>query len=302
MDKTPNNIALWAMHRAGSTHFGQRLASSLAEIYGKYPEVSNLGEATGASGIVSTKLNGTGIWNELEGQLALGAEFITNHVRWEFDDDKKLICKEHVGSVNEEMHRRINLIKLSEWKNHLVLRNMRWPKMNHISVEYDRAFVAGDFHHVVLWRRDLFDWICSRYIFRVTGTPHGMNLQYDDVEYKFAEESMANEFMSKLRSYIFSFSDSLDFLPKERTLMVETTTINNVQQLNWLDQTTLKLIDPHSIQRGATVWKSKTTNQRVRPVDMITKETKEKFRQWADNLNEELDWTNLDYNTGLKLA
>lgn len=302
MDKTPNNIALWAMHRSGSTHFGQRLASSLATIYGKYPTVSNLGEATGASGIVTEDLSGVGIWGEIEAQLCLGSEFVSTHIRWEFDKDKNLVCKNYMGSVNAEIDRRIEIIRSSAWKNHLVLRNMRWPNMNHISTEYDRAFVAGDFHHVVLWRRDLFDWICSRFIMRVTGTPHGMNLQYRDVEYKFAQESVADQFTSKLKRYIFSFYDSLDLLPKERTLMVETTAINDIPQLNWLDQTTLNLVDSLSIQRGATVWKSMTTKERVRPVDMITNETREKFRNWADNLNKELDWENLAQHVGFKTA
>jgi hypothetical protein len=294
MDKAPNNIALWAMHRSGSTHFGQRLASSMEHIYGKPPNVVNLGEATGASGIVSVKNGGRGIWNELQDQLQMGTEFVTKHIRWELNENSFLTWQEYYGSVNEEITRRENIIKASAWHNHLVLRNMRWPKMKAASNRYDRAFVEGDFHHVVLWRKDIFAWICSRMIFRMTGTPHGKDLEYDGLEYKFHTEDAKTEFLERLYEYVVEFKNSLAILPPDRTTIIETTEMNSATQISWPDGCVLKLVEPEKIVQGTTVWKDVTTGNRVLPPDMVDDEEKEVFRNWANRVEQGLNWSELE--------
>ena len=293
-NNAPNNIVLWAMHRSGSTHFGQRLATSMAYQYGPRPNVVNLGEATGASGIVSVKLGGKGIWNELQDQIAMGTEFFTNLIRWELDENNFLTHIESHGSVNEEISRREEILRTSPWSNHIVFRNLRWPKMKAASVRYDRAIVEGDFHHVVLWRKDIFAWICSRMILRMTGTPHGTDLEYDGLEYKFHTEDAKTEFLERLYEYVVEFKHSLDILPADRTTVIETTQMNSINQIVWQDGHSLKLIEPDKISAGTTVWKDVTTGQRILPPSMIDEEDKEIFRKWSDRVEQGLDWSNLD--------
>lgn len=300
MTKNPNNVAVWCMHRSGSTHFAQRITRSMELIYGKEPDVANLGEATGSSGFVSTKLSGSGIWGELHGHLHMGAEFVCPHVRWEFDENKKINTNRgYTGSVNEEIRTRPNIIQSAEWTNHLVCRNLRWPAMNHVSKIYDQAFASSDrFHHVVLWRKDLLDWLCSRFIFRMTGTPHGYDLEYDGIEYNIDQEYVMDDFLKKISNYVADFQQSLTVLPKDRTVIVETVHMNNVHEIDWLDHTHLDLIDAERVRHGATVWTSKETKQRVRPIDMISADNLAVFKAWATKTIRDLDWTNLDKASG----
>jgi len=296
----PNNIVLWAMHRAGSTHFGQRLATSMAYQYGPNPHVVNLGEATGASGIVSVKLGGKGIWNELQDQIAMGTEFFTNLIRWELDEKNFLSHRVSFNEVGEEISRREEILRTTPWSNHIVFRNLRWPKMKEASLRYDRAIVEGDFHHVVLWRKDIFAWICSRMILRMTGTPHGNNLEYDGLEYKFHTDDAKAEFIERLYDYVVEFKNSLDILPPERTVIIETTQMNSANHISWLDHRNLALVEPDKISVGATVWKDVITGQRVLPPEMIDEDDKVLLREWADRVEQELDWSNLDKNLGFR--
>lgn len=300
MDQKPNNIAIWCMHRSGSTHFGQRVAFSMEHIYGKPPYVVNLGEATGASGIVTTKLGGSGIWNELQDQISIGSEFFTRHIRWELDENNFLRTKDYYGSVNAEITRREEILKQSTWSNHLVFRNMRWPKMAEASARYDNAIVQGDFSHIVLWRKDLFAWICSRMVFRMTGTPHGENLEYDGIEYMFHSDEAKKEFLMRLQKYVTEFRNSLRLLPVDKTVIVETSAMNDANKIVWPNGINLDLVDHATVKRGMTVWKSTSTGERVLPPDMIDEGEKEILREWAERVEQELDWNNLVQQFGFK--
>jgi len=299
---TPNNIVLWCMHRSGSTHFGQRLASSMSMVYGKLPHVANLGEATGIAGFVSAHMNTAGIWEEMETHLYTGTEFFTDHVKWTLDENNSLQSMPGYGSINDEIASRVKILKDNSWKNHVVFRNQRWPKMKSISTVYDSAILEGNFHHVVLWRRDLFAWLCSFMIFRMTKTPHGNDLEYDGVEYTFRNKDKKTEFLSRQKNYLMEFKESLMLLPTHSTVMIETNKMNNVSLIEWPDGNTLDMVDPTKIKKGMTVWKNTATGERVLPPDMITDADRDMFQEWANQVEQELGWPMLAENLGFKTA
>lgn len=299
----PNNIVIWCMHRSGGTHFGQRMAHSMASKYGKLPNTANLGEATGSAGFIREGQGIGGIWNEMHTQLHMGTEFFIDHVKWTLDENNFLQAIDgYYGSVNEEIASRVKILKDRKWKNHVVFRNLRWPKMKSISTVYDSAILEGDFHHVVLWRQDLFAWFCSRAILRMTGVPHGDNLQYTGLEYMFNSDDAMLDFLATLDNYASEFKDSLKLLPAHKTVMVETTKMNSIDHIMWPDGKSLGLVDAENVRRGNTVWKNRTTGERILPPEMIDIKHRKILHTRAKQLEQALDWENLAQQFGFKPA
>ena len=303
----PKNVVIWTLPRAGSTSllYGIRDAMRAAEL----PYVHQLWEGTGAWGVLKLKND------RLLGKQIDFSKIIDNDVEisaecrhWQVGKHGVLRSVNVIGDPRTEPDNRVNILREGNWINSVVFKNMRWSPESldrqRLNKDFDDALFASpqQFHNVVLWRRNLFDWLCSRFVFMRVGMSHG-TYEWDgttligDPE-KFRRGKYKNQAMSVLDEFIATF----DKIPKSSSIMVETGAINSMPTIAWPDSTELPIPTGAFEQKdGAMVYINTLTQKRVGPKDLVHPALIDIFRDIEAKANERFDWQNLDKNHGFKI-
>jgi len=295
---SPKNIALWAMHRSGSTHFGYRLRNSLRQ---NYANTKYLGEATGWGGLIPYESSQTTFLEEMMEQITRGGDYVCDRASWKVEDGIIVSSVTH-GSVVDEIRNRLDIIKTNAWSDSIVFKMHPWPYMEDTFNKYADAVIKNDnFSHVLLWRKSLYDYMCSRFILRQKKTPHG-SILLDDTSLEFRSEQAQGHFLNRVSKNLDEFVRMAELLKsvKDNVIMVETISLNDIHTLS-IGQKSLVLTPPEQVKMGSTVYLDKD-GQRHLPRNIITVETQEILRRWADTHTEKYDWENLDKNLGFKTA
>lgn len=293
----PKNIALWAMHRSGSTHFAVRLRDSLQAAGAN---AGYIGECSGWGGVVPYQTGQTTLLEEIMEQINQGGDYLCEHIAWQIDPHGVVTNKRTTGSVAEEIKNRLAILKAKAWKNNLIFKMHPWPHLENVFDEYaDAVLFNNDFQHVLLWRKSLYDYVCSRFVLRQKKTPHGF-IEWDGVPLEFRSSWAQQHFLDRVSLNLEEFVKMANTLVKckNKVTMLETTSLNSINRLEF-DQCALTLSPPEGVARGRTVYFD-SSKQRHLPKDMITIETQLILQKWADVHIEKYDWNNLDKNLGFK--
>jgi hypothetical protein len=291
-----NNISLWAMHRSGSTHFIHRLTNSMKNA-GR--DATNIGECTGWGGFIPIQENP--ILEEIQEFLPEGNDYVCPHITWQKDEEGRIVLLTVNGSLMGEIEQRLELLANGTWSNSILFKFHPWPTMGKYFDSYANAVLKNDFHHIILWRRSLYDWACSRFILRRTHSPHGV-MKYDGNPWEFRTDIEIDLFLNRLEENLSEFLKTMTVLSsrKERTVMLETMSLNDQSKISFGDRCTLDLIPAETIKKGKTVFLDEHGLRKL-PKEMLNEETQFILQEWADIQNEKYDWLNLDKNSGFSI-
>jgi hypothetical protein len=301
----PKNIVLWSPPRTGSTSLISGMHRGLASVHG--PTVRGLWEGTGKYGILlpddarAVTKNNIDLGNHDGNPLSL------EYLHW-FINRRGMLTKHKpltgiVGDPRDEPPNRAQLIREGKWNNSVIFKNMRWSDESKNRVQLNQLFdaailsSAADFHHVILWRRDLFKWFCSTFLFARLSKAHG-EIEWDGKQYGLPQSFNSAHFKWHKDRLLTECIDSFKQLPKENTLMIETQSINNISTLTWPDGAVLEIPNQSTVPRGKVVYINTQTNQAVDPIDIVHPYAIEKFHNMEIEFNKKFDWQNLDKNLG----
>ena len=309
--KSPKNIVEWTLPRSGSTHFLQRMARALALTY-KDPDTKNMQEGTGLGGIFRDYL---GITKEIDfgdifSEDPIKETINCDYMQWYIDDTGKMRIHTVHGDPLMEPVARARMLKTGTWRNPIVVKNMRWSSEStdtkRLNDMFDRAVIDSEvekFYHVVLWRRDAFELMCSRLIMTMIHQAHG-TYEWDGKRmFGIVNPDMKELFQDNMFRLFSSFKDSLSILPKDQTVMVETKRMNDLHLLEWADGTELYLPPPDSLMKpiGSSNYVNIQTGEKVKPAQMLGPRTLDLIRQISVRIEKELGWSQLDKTSGLRI-
>ena len=249
-DKTPLNISLLSLPRAGSTSLLMKLTRAMKSYYG-IDNVRKMGEAISSAGLFGVNhypINKA--WREgPEGGSA-------DYLQWMLDHNSCLcIGKAHAFPGNE-FDNRINLVKASSWSNHAVIKHLASAQTESVMDFGDALIAAGPkFHHVVLWRKDLAGLIYSRYVSDKTRknqvnaawhghTSHGFYLWNGEYIGNPKHEYGLETFGEYTRDIVASYVSIAQRLPKDRTVLLETSSVDSVDHFFWPEGTVIDMSAP----------------------------------------------------------
>jgi hypothetical protein len=308
---SPQNIIVWTLTRTGSTAFQQLLARGLYEAHG--PDVKNMQEATGIGGIMHAYSVAMHMRTKIDFGAAVDPALVPEEIKpvgytnWQIDNTGSLRMKEMSGNPVDEVHNRLDLIKSGNWKNHVVFKNMRWTlessHLQQLNMLFEDAMINSQqsFHHVVLWRKNIFDMVASRVAMKYTGLAHGV-YGFDGKPFE-AHKVAYKEFGQGYQDTVDEFIRMLPLLDQQRTVMVETEKINSLEKIEWRDGTVLTMPDRASIVNkdvGINRYVHKHTKEEIRPIDMLGVATKEIAFNLANTMQQKYDWDNLGTKFGFK--
>lgn len=309
--KSPKNIVEWTLPRSGSTHFLQRMSRALALTYND-PDTKNMQEGTGLGGIFRDYL---GITKEIDfgdifSEDPVKETINCDYMQWYIDETGKMRIHTVHGDPLMEPVARARMLKTMTWRNPVVIKNMRWSSESsetaRLNDMFDRAVIDSEvekFYHVVLWRRDAFELMCSRLIMTMIHKAHG-TYEWDGKRlFGIVDPNMKELFQDNMFRLFSTFKDSLSILPPEQTVMVETKRMNDLHLLEWSDGTELYLPPPDSLLKpiGSSNYVNIQTGEKVKPAQMLGPRTLDLIRQIAVRVEKELGWSQLDKTSGLKI-
>lgn len=301
----PKNVVIWTLPRAGSTSmlYGIRDAMKASNLR----QVQQLWEGTGVWGILRLrdyKQIGRNI--DFSKSIDHTEKLSVDYRHWIVGKHGVLRSVTATGDPRVEVDNRVNLLREGNWINSVVFKNMRWSPESidrvYLNKEFDDAIFASpqSFHHVILWRRNIFDWLCSRFVFMRVGIAHG-TYEWDGTTF------ISNNWRPiKVRKQVYrvidEFVNTFDIIPKHNTIMVETGDINSMKKISWPDETTLPLPkDVFKQDLGQMSYINLITQEKVKPVDLLQSCHIDLFSELAEEIDQRYDWQNLDKNSGFKL-
>jgi len=311
--KSPKNIVEWTLPRSGSNHFLQRMTRALFFAH-QNPDTKNMQEGTGLGGIYSLR-DCLGITKEIDfgdifSEDSIKETINCDYIQWFIDDTGKM--RRHVvhGNPLHEPQARAQMLKTGTWRNPVAIKNMRWSSESEryarLNDMFDRAVIDSEvekFYHVLLWRRDAFELMCSRLVMVAIRKTHG-TYEWDGKRlFAIVDPVMKELFQASMLRLFSTFKDSLSILPPEQTVMVETKRMNNLHLLEWSDGTELYLPPPDSLKKpiGSSNYVNIQTGEKVKPAQMLGPRTLDLIRQISVRVEKELDWRQLDKNSGHKI-
>ena len=308
MTNIPQNISLLSLPRAGSTSMLTRLTRGMKEHYGN-ENVVKTGEAISNAGLFG------GNHYTIHRAWKYGPENGTApYLKWSIDQQNNFFIDQVEDNPENEFSNRIKLIRDSEFANHLVIKNLAGANTESVLDFSDALVSAGPrFHHVILWRKDLFGLICSRFVSDRTrrkknpssklnwvhNTAHGTykwNGKYLGKPDPDNEKSLAI-FSDYTRDIMSSYILSAQRLPKDRTVLLETTMVSDVQILRWNDDTILDMSTPLPPRIAAKSKSNKylnvSTREFIKTADMIHPDVLVKLKKLSDELSSQYRWHEL---------
>jgi len=300
----PKNIVIWCYQRSGSTSLLRGTRLGLKEIYGL--STAGLWEATGRFGILGPEDAHRRDTKNFDFNPSIDTPTSLTYYPW-FINKRRSLRRNRLGKTGNprnELPMRARLIREGKWQNSIVFKNMRWSNdSDNIRLELNKLFdtailtSAAEFYHIVLWRRDLFKWICSKFVFAMTQQAHG-TVEWDGQFFGDPENFTGAKFISTAWRILEEFISSSDQLPKEKTIMIETNSINAISELVWPDGAALTVPTNESLSIGKVNYVDTRTGTAVTPIDLIHPYTIRLFRAFEAECNKNLDWQNLDKNLG----
>ena len=300
----PKNIVIWTLPRAGSTSvlYGLRDAMRAA----KLRNVQQLWEGTGAWGILRLRHDKKlGKSLDFSRRMIIDEEISAEYRRWVVGPQGMLKMVDTIGDPRIELDNRVNILIEGKWINSVVFKNMRWSPESldraGLNKEFDDAIFASPkpFHHIILWRKNMFDWLCSRYVLMRVGMAHGI-YEWDGTtligdKNRWKPAKYKRQAMAVLDEFIETFK----IIPKDKTIMLETSVLNSLNKASWPDQTGLSL--PPNVfkqQSGSMVYINTATGLRASPKDLLQPFILDMFRELEAEINKKYNWQDLDKNSG----
>lgn len=315
----PRDIVVWGQYRSGSTNMCYRLVYGIKWLGEPIPGqrlAKFLGEATGRAGTVGSGWRGAGreITEHLERKLADNDDkgsLLMPYSSWQKDDQGTFNRAEAFGDPFDEILHRLRVIQDGDWQNPVVFKHMGWPRFLEHQRKTSEAILGSDkdLYHVCTWRANLFDWMCSHYVIRKRDgsgfNPHG-TYEWDGRHFKIIRPEVKTNFLASSAGLLENFRTLIQDMPKDKSVIVETKDINQIQKMHWPNGAALPL---PSKQQLDDAFKGKVTGeniylyqgQRIRAADMIDPELLETFRDWAQTQERRLDWKNLPAQVGIKV-
>ena len=294
MINTPNNVCILAMPRSGSTSLMHLIRYNFAQIYGKENTVS-LGEATGLQSIVGTR---SGLAQEINFDSPIG-DILCDYVKWTIEDGF-IARRWHTGNPKEELYNRSSIIADGAWKNHAVFKNMRVHN-SLLTTGFDQAIVKNkNIHHIVLWRKDLYGLLCSKFILGATKLAHGV-YQWDGKPIGSMQDQFRIErFAANIDTMIASFLHAMkNVVPESKTVMIETSAITPTKKIIWSDERSLDITGPASLDRGNISYVLQSTGQQVSTKQMLDPDVAKYFAKLSESYKKLYDWDSIGKNSGL---
>ena len=299
----PKNIVIWCPARSGSTSLMRGARLGLKEIHG--PSTASLWEATGRYGILGPK-DAHGTEKNFNFAPWIDTPVSLNYHPW-FINKRGSLRRNRLGKTGNprtELPRRARLIREGNWQNSVIFKNMRWSNDSgrsrlELNELFDTAILtsSAEFHHIVLWRKDLFKWISSTFVFSRTQQAHG-TVEWDGKLFGDPAHFTGTKYTSGHYKALEQFIISSSRLPKEKTVMIETNSINAISELVWPDSTRLALPNNATLLTGKVNYVDTRTGAAVTPIDLIHPHAIKLFRAFEAKCNKHLDWQNLDKNLG----
>jgi hypothetical protein len=296
MIKTPDNVCILTMPRSGSTSLMHQVHYNFEQLYGKENTVF-LGEATGLQSIVTGGLK-SGLAQEIEFDSPVG-DILCEYVKWTIEDDN-IVRRLHTGNPKEELSNRSSIIEDGAWKNHAVFKNMRIHNSS-LTAGFDQSIVKNkNLHHIVLWRKDLYGMLCSKFILGVTKTAHGV-YEWDGTPIGSMQDHFRIErFIINIDAIINSFFHAIkNVVPRNKTVMMETSAITPTSKIIWPDERSLVITAPKNLDRGNISYVLQSTNRLVSTKQMLDADVAKYLSTLAESYKRLYDWDNIGKNSGL---
>ena len=307
MCDAPDNVCVWAMPRTGSTYMQQLLARGLWKVYGR--NVNNMQEAVSYGGFVPNWMQNSDIPDFSDALEATDhADIGQTYFHWYINESMALRrCKE-TGNPLDEVLSRAAIIKEGDWKNHVVFKNMRWSHQCRLHQQldelYDDSILASkqNIHHVVTWRRDTLSALASWMVMRINQQAHG-NYGWDGVPLEFRADRAV--FRKSYISTHLEFANAMQKLDAGKTVMIETSALDRLDMIEWLDETSLALSTRNIANNTKAAnyvnnYLNMETGEIVRPLDMLSDSSRELATSIVQELEAATKWTQLDQHIGFK--
>ena len=308
MNEIPSDVAIWAMPRTGSTYIQQLVARGLWRAYGN--TARNMHEAVSYGGMIPQ-------WMELSIPIDFSdaidppddrVKQELTYFHWYLAEQNNLFRKKIEGDPIDEVMSRIDIINEGAWKNNIVFKNMRWSTECRLHKElnelYDNAIINSpkNIHHIITWRRDTLSTVSSWMVMRLIKQSHGSYV-WDGIPLEFVGDG--NDFTQAYISTHQEFSIAINKLDPNKTVMVETSVLDNLDSIEWKDGYRLELLTRHlaantKAENYVNLYVNSTTGQIVRPIDMLSASS----QAIAENISKELEittnWSSLDQYIGFR--
>ena len=300
------NIAIWTLPRSGSSSLMFGIRDSMKATLPQNMRVHHLWEGTGIWGILKFTENKS-LWNQIDFSSVDESSTIELHYRqWTVGPAGTLKINQVIGDPRLEVENRNRILREGKWNNAVVFKNMRWSGESYdrvrLSREFDQALLGSpkNFHHVILWRRNILDWLCSRYLLMKVTSPHGVH-EWDGVPMGNPEKFKKKRHVRNAMRVVSEFVDSLSAIPKQKSIMIETKAINSLTELVWPTNHRLQLnVDAFKQNAGSVTYINKNTGQKVNTVDLVPTEVLEVFHEINDRIQRTHNWNELPERHGFK--
>lgn len=305
--KHPENICIWTIPRSGSTSMLYGLKTSLEDVLPPGKRIRHLWEATGIWGMLKMA-DSRDLHNKIDFSVIDDSVIYTNYRKWVVGPRGVLRIEEGLGDPRLEIENRLTILAEGKWKNPVIMKNMRWsPESSDrqkLNSDFDHAILNSpkNFQHVVLWRRDIVDWLASR--FMLTKMPDGAHgtLEWDGEYLGNPDKFRIRRFSRVSLRVLDEFNESLAKLPRGKSMMVETKAMNSLDKLSWPDGKELPIASgAFDHARGQVMYVDAKTGSRLKSLDIIHPDIIGMFQEINHKAQNRLDWNNLDKLHGFKV-
>jgi hypothetical protein len=157
--------------------------------------------------------------------------------------------------------------------------------------------LTNDLRHVITWRRNTLDAVCSYIVGSFYTQQYGPFLfNQNKFEFTGNEKSYRTSYVTMHKEFV----KTLNRLDRVKALMVEVNSMSTLYNIEWEDGLSLDIIDRNNADKFINEYTIVGTNKSIRPIDMLSEKTINLAAAMADDIEHQFDWENLDGWTGFK--
>lgn len=313
MNNIPSDVVVWAMPRTGSTYIQQIITRAL---WAKHKKLTkNLHEAVSFGGIIPKWMDVLQVANDDPVEFSDAIEPNPNRVKqelvyfeWFLNEEQHLHRQRIEGDPVDEVLRRASIIKSGEWTNNVVFKTLPWHNKCRLNDQlddlYNDAIINSKkkMQNIVTWRRDTLSTIASWMVMRYIKKAHGV-YGWDGRLIEFSGDGM--EFLQSWLATHVSFANTMQKLDPDKTVLVETSSLNNLSLVEWrngysMSLFTRELATNTKAENYVNSYINMATSEIVRPFDMLSDTAKDIAKTMSKELEMQTNWTQLDQYTGFR--
>lgn len=299
------NIMVWCHPRSGSHNLMARLRNTYME--NKIETIGNLYEIfPDHNGLVGKEYHAEFILKE----VANRRDCFTNGMTWQIENNYLRTVRQPDWCYMDELEKRLGILEDKKVNRPTIGKHITWWNLYTDAIKgehetfVDRAHsaVAGIAdYNIVLYRHSLEDYAASNEVlnfgFKEAGARRGRIQTHGPVA--ILEEEHINELKpDRLERYIQRLIAGFKYLDPNKTVMIRTEELSQIETLTWPDGFVLKLSSEGVDRFRNTYSKIQNGEKQVvnKAIDVVS--NKEEISAWADSIREKYRWDQLREENG----